>query len=358
MIDLLKYSVGTDISKDKFDACFSVIDSTQRVRVQATRKFENTIKGIKLFIGWILRHQKEELPTVIIMESTGVYYEKLAFTLYDNKFDVSVVLPNRAKKYIQSLGFKSKNDAIDAKALAQMGAEQRLATWQPYSKNIYSLRSLTRQNEDLQKERTVINNRLEAQEYSQTPNKVVIRQQKAMLRLIDKQITQVKDELNKCIEDDPVIKERCEKLETIKGVGRLTVATIVAETNGFILFKNQRQLVSFAGYDIVENQSGKHNGKTRISKKGNAHIRRALHMPSFVAVQYCPETFGALYERVFDRTSFKMKGYVAVQRKLLVLMYTLWRKNEVFNPNFRTSDNEEQKHLFSDCSEGIKKVPA
>jgi len=41
-----------------------------------------------------------------------------------------------------------------------------------------------------------------------------------------------------------------------------------------LFFKNQRQLVSFAGYDVIENSSGKHRGKTKISKKGNAHIRR------------------------------------------------------------------------------------
>jgi len=43
-VTLLKYSVGNDISKDKFDACISSIDSTQRVKVVATRKFNNTKK--------------------------------------------------------------------------------------------------------------------------------------------------------------------------------------------------------------------------------------------------------------------------------------------------------------------------
>ena len=38
-----------------------------------------------------------------------------------------------------------------------------------------------------------------------------------------------------------------------------------------------------------------------------------------------------LYERIFDRTAVKMKGYVAVQRKLLVLIYILWKKNEAYN---------------------------
>lgn len=66
----------------------------------------------------------------------------------------------------------------------------------------------------------------------------------------------------------------------------MSVVTVIAETNGFALIKNQRQLVSYAGYDVVENQSGKRAGKTKISKKGNSHIRRILHMPALNAVRY------------------------------------------------------------------------
>ncbi len=57
--------------------------------------------------------------------------------------------PNKAKEYIQSLGYKSKNEKTDAKALARMGAEQWLNTWQPLTDKTYELRGLTRQNEDL-----------------------------------------------------------------------------------------------------------------------------------------------------------------------------------------------------------------
>ena len=45
-----------------------------------------------------------------------------------------------------------------------------------------------------------------------------------------------------------------------------------------------------------------------------------------------------------------MKGYVAVQRKLLVILYTLWKKDQAFNPEFRTSGNQESKPLYLDSS--------
>ena len=139
-----------------------------------------------------------------------------------------------------------------------------------------------------------------------------------------------------------------------------------------------RQLTSFAGYDIVEKQSGNTSGKTRISKRGNSHIRRALHMPSFSAVRHDPQNFGVFYNRIYENTGYKMKGYTAVQRKILCLIYTLWKNNEVYIENYEelknkekvekkdtetvlknkgTSGEEKQKSLFLHCSEGTKKVP-
>ncbi len=341
----LKYSLGIDLSKAKFDVCLSIIDSTQHVSIKGSRKFSNTAEGFKSFLSWTKAHYKEDIPMVFIMEATGVYFERLAFRLYQEGYKVVVVLANKAKKYIQSIGYKSKTDKIDAQALAQMGAEQNLPLWQPYSKEIYTLRSLTRQNEDLQKERTIILNRIEAISFAQVKSSLILKQLKASLRLIEKQILELKDEIERCIDQDDVLSSKVKKIQSIKGLGLITIATIIAETNGFYLFKNQRQLVSYAGYDIVENQSGNSRGKTRISKKGNSHIRRALHMPSLCVVRYNPDSFARFYDRVYQSSKVKMKGYVAIQRKLLLLIYTLWKKDEVYLP--KTSGKEEQTVLFS-----------
>jgi len=96
-------------------------------------------------------------------------------------------------------------------------------------------------------------------------------------------------------------------------------------------------LVCYAGYDVIENQSGKRVGKTRISKKGNTHIRRIMHMASLNMVKYKVPVFLDLYERVFERTKIKMKAYVAIQRKLLCLFYTLWKNNTVYEANYLES---------------------
>jgi transposase len=356
----LKYSVGIDMSKESFDACISVINTLQVVIIKATRKFNNTRHGFDEFLIWIKKHLKEDLPVVVTLEATGVYYEELAIFLFKNDLQVSVVLPNKAKKYLQSKGHKSKNDKIDAKGLSQMGAEQNLARWEPFSKNTYELRSLTRQNEDLQAQKTMINNRLEAYKFSGYKNKLIEKQLLSMIKFLNKQLKEVNTQIEKSVDGDELLKNKFNKICKIKGLGILTVASIVGETNGFKLIKNQRQLVSYAGYDIIENQSGNRIGKTRISKKGNSHIRRALHMPALNVVTYEQAGFKALYERVYASTGFKMKGYVAVQRKLLMLIYTLWKRDEEYDPNRliimdNASGDDESKFLFSLNSEGVAK---
>ena len=51
--------------------------------------------------------------------------------------------------------------------------------------------------------------------------------------------------------------------------------------------------------------------------------------------------FVGLYERVFERTKIKMKGYVAVQRKLLTLIYALWKKDEKYEGRFVSAQQKK-----------------
>lgn len=84
---------------------------------------------------WIVKNHKEkEVQLVLCMEATGVYHENCALYFSQRKYNTSIILPNKAKHYLISLGLKSKNDSIDAKGLSKMGAEQCLELWQPMGK--------------------------------------------------------------------------------------------------------------------------------------------------------------------------------------------------------------------------------
>ncbi len=345
--EVLKYSVGIDISKDDFHVCVSGIDSEQRVTVRGTRSFKNMSSGHAQCLSWAKKFNKEQVPMVFTMEATGVYYEELAWHLHLEKEHVSVVVPNKAKKYLQSIA-KSKNDRIDSIGIAQMGAEKQLKQWIPLTDSIYELRTLTRHRESCSKQRTATLNRIHALEHGRVKIKPVLKSLKSSLKHFDKQLEEMDKLIKGLILSDPLLAKQCLKITKVKGIGITTFAIAVAETNGFAAIENHRQLVSYAGYDVVENQSGNHVGRTRISKKGNSRIRAAMYFPALQAVLNEEPPMVNLFERVYGRTGIKMKAYVAVQKKMLELIYFLWIKDEEYDPNRnRTSGNDEPKLLFS-----------
>lgn len=358
---MLKYSLGVDVSKSEIHTCISTIDVHQQVKVKASRKFANTAKGFKELQLWIIRNRKESgLPFCVTMEATGVYFESCALFLFKQGYDVSVVLPNKAKQYLKGVGLKTKNDKIDAMGLSRMGAEQCLEKWQPLDDFFFTLRSLTRHHQSLQELKTNVGNQLHADSHSIYKNKDVVKQLEKLVSTLEKQLSETEKGIEKHLYRSPEVAEKVNNICTVKGVGLLTAAIVLAETNGFTLFKNIPQVVSYAGYDVQENQSGKRNGKTRISKKGSSRIRRALNFPAFNVVRYEVGTFKPFFDRILAKHSQKMKAYVAVQRKLLVLIYTLWKKNESFDPSAIKSEmgeifrNEEMESSFVSSSQENK----
>lgn len=187
------------------------------------------------------------------------------------------------------------------------------------------------------------------EEYTLIAGKSTVKRLEKTLQLFQQQLMAIEKEMEAVVLADEQLQTKIANITSIKGVGFLTAVTIIAETNGFELFQNQRQLVSYAGYDVVENQSGKRAGKTRISKKGNSHIRRCLFMPAFNMVRYELPVFKELYERLLAKGRTKMQAYVALQKKLLVLIYTLWRKDEKYEAKKLNILNQEAGAPLLSC---------
>ncbi len=349
---VIKQNVGSDISKDDFKVNFHQLLSTQHIRIKGSRTFKNTLTGFRVFVAWVEKLRDLSVEVRITMEATGVYYEQLVHYLHhQTDYHISVVLANTTKAYFKSLNLKSKTDKIDAKALGQMGLERDIEKWEPLSDQIRILKQLTRDRVNLLNQKTALSNRLHALNYSYLPHKQVIKRLKQQIRLIQKQLKEVEKQIQQLINTDSIIKERIDKICQLKGLGLVTVATIIAETGGFVLFTSRAQLISYAGYDVVQKESGSSvKGKTRISKKGNKHIRRALHFPAMTAIKYDPG-LKHLYDRVFDRSKIKMKALVAVQRKLLLLIYTLFKKNQAYDIDYEkdSSKHNEDKAITKSC---------
>ena len=327
----LRYCIGIDVDKKEFKVNLRSLDSSGKQKTLASRTFSNSKKGFSEFEIWIAKNRKDSQPALsITMEATGVYHENLAWHLHSKGFKINIVLALKAKRYLQSLGHRSKNDQIDAQGLATMGLEQQLDVWMPGSVDLLRLRSLTRQYEAIQTAKNTFSNQLEAVSHSAVSDPLVSKSLNSIIKKMDAELEKLKIQICNVVDNNADLSHKWSLMEPIKGLGKLTFAVIVAETGGFALFKNIKQLVCYSGYDVVENQSGTRVGKTKISKKGNAHIRRAMFLPAFNVVRLKEGAFPDLYQRVFERTKIKMKGYVAVQRKLLCLIYTLWKTDQAY----------------------------
>ncbi|GHT18598.1 IS110 family transposase [Bacteroidia bacterium] len=269
------------------------------------------------------------------MEATGVYYEGLAYFLFAKKADfrVFIVLPNQSKAYGKSLGIKSKTDRIDAKILAQMGLERALRLWKPISPELLVLKQFTRERNTLVRSKTTAANHLHAITHQGKPNKSSIGRTERHIKFLNKQIKEIEKEIKLFVNQDVELNRKLEFLTSIPGVGLLTAATTVAETNRFASINSIKQLTSYAGLDVKLAESGTWRGKNRISKCGNSHIRKALYMPSLSNIVY-DKINRKCYERIQENNKLPMIALVAVERKMLGLMYTLWKNETMYDVNY------------------------
>lgn len=329
-----KQSIGIDISKDTFTACFCLLYQDGHLQFSEVKKFKNDKTGFNQLLRWTRKVKDSSIGISFLMEATGVYYENLAYHLYEIKQQVHVVLPNTSKHYFKSLNVKTKTDEVDAKILSQFGIERKHKRWIKPNQTYLHLRNLCRYYVQLQEQKTALGNIKHSKENSHDVQKLILKSNNKLIKEIDKQIVLLRKEIEKLIKQDAALHAKVDRLLTIKGVGILTVATIISETFGFQFVKNIKQLASYAGYDVVQRESGTSiKGKTRISKKGNRYIRRALYFPSMSACRYNDNMKGN-YLRIIQKKPSKMVGQVAIQRKLLILMYTLWKNDTVYDSEY------------------------
>ena len=124
-----------------------------------------------------------------------------------------------------------------------------------------------------------------------------------------------------------------EKLLGIKGIGLRTVSVAVAEIGDIRRFDNAKQLQKLAGLAIVSNDSGKHNGESRISYRGRKRLRYALYEMALSAVGKNAD-FHRLYRYYIERPKNplkKMQALIAVSCKLIRVLYAILTKGVAYD---------------------------
>jgi transposase len=334
MKKIVRQVTGIDVAQKELVVCLGRMYDDLTPEVYAYKTFPNSAKGFTTLVVWVKGLTDQGVEVRYVMEATGAYHESLAYFLEEQGHAVSIVLPNKISNYFRTLDVKTVTDKTASEAIARFGLERKLNNWKRPKPVFKRLKQLTRERDQLVQSRTVAKNQLHAEQAGAEPNKSSVARTKKLIVFLDKQEQEIKAEILELTNVDGEVKKSIKMISSLSGVGLLTTVTVLAETNGFELIRNKRQLTSYAGLDVKEKQSGTSvKGKPRISKKGNKYLRKAMHLPALAAIR-SDERFKAIFARLVSKHGIKMKAVVAVQRKLLEMIFIIYKTNMPYDKNY------------------------
>lgn len=313
--------LGIDISKAKFDVALLI-----KGKVKKTKVFDNTPTGFNTLSSWLIKQDIVHLQAC--MEATGIYGDDLAIYLVDQGFVVSVVNPAQVKSFGGAQLNRVKTDKADAKLIAQFCASMQPAPWLPPPLPVRELQALVQRLAALQQMEQQEQNRFESAAAVIQPSVQTV------LTTIKAEIKAVEQLIRDHIDRHPDLKDQSDLLDSIPGLGDATIARLLAFVGDVKRFNNAKALAAFVGLNPTVFESGSSvRGKSRLSKKGNATIRRALYMPAIVARRYNPiiKTFA---QRLKNAGKSNMLIIGAVMRKLLHIIYGVLKSGKPFDANY------------------------
>lgn len=240
--------------------------------------FSNSPAGHQALSAWLQMHSAVPALTAVVMESTSVYWERIAVLLHTAGFAVSVVNAAQINYFAKSLLRRGKTDKMDADLIARYGATMRPARWTPTDACLETLRALVHERDAVIELITLEKGRHHALGHRHAVQDVVVRLCDERLALLSQQ----RDQLNTAIQEAIALPGRLhvqiDLLASVPGIGHLTAAVLLSETGHLDDMHRSEQWTAYAGLSPVPRQSGAMVGRCRISKIGNARLRRAMYM--------------------------------------------------------------------------------
>ncbi len=127
-------------------------------------------------------------------------------------------------------------------------------------------------------------------------------------------------------------------LTTVPGIGPINALTILAEAGDLRRFGHHRQFLKFCGMDLATIRSGMFRGQTKLSKYGNARLRRTLWMAGQVAILQRANSFRDKFERYIARdrhnADLRRKAYTAIAAKMARTVHAIVKGGEPYRPFF------------------------
>ena len=311
-------TLGIDISKDSFHVELSINHKLRH------RRFVNRHEGFAELSAWLAKHKAT--PVHACLEATGPYSEALALYLHEQGHTVSVINPAQIKAFGQSELSRNKDDRPDAALIRRFCEKQRPPAWTPAPAHFRELQALTRHRENLLETRQQQLNRLET-----TTTKNVLKSLRKLVAHLETEIKRTEQQINDHVDRHPDLKQQSQLLQSIPGIGNRTAIKLLAEIENLTQYKSARQVAAYAGLTPRNNRSGTWRGQTRLSKTGNARVRKALFLPALVAKQHNP-VVRSFCQRLARHGKNKMQLVGAAMRKLIHIAFGVLKSGKVFDP--------------------------
>lgn len=315
-------SVGIDVSKDTLAICLRFPDREEHLDVS------NSTKGVTA-----LRRTLKSCTCPLILESTGRYHLLPAFLLSEAGYDVRVINPLQAKRYVSASIRKVKSDRTDASALAQMGITEtdlpeRFALGAheiQIRQKMGLLASLERQLQSLTQT---------LKQYAECHAELGLtlgdseREMGSTLRKFQEEKERLAQEIASLIHRDEEKRRACELACTIPGLSILTSSLLVQFLRTDCA--SPKQWIAFVGYDVSVRESGQWKGRGRLSKRGNPYLRKRLFSAAWGAAMN-HDAFHSYYDRLKAEGSSHREALVIIARKLLRILFAVLKSGHPFS---------------------------
>lgn len=320
-------AVGLDVSKDTLDACSLAPDGTTRHRV-----FPNTPAGFAALVAWADRHA-DGADRHFGLEATGPYSHGVAAFLHAAGRTVSVVNPTRIRHAGLMRGRGNKTDKADAKLIAEYTLRERPPAWCPPPPEVQELQALTRRADELTESAAREKGRLASPALSGAAKRSVER----TVRFLQREAAKVRAAADAVVAASETLVADRALLESIPGVGRQTATTLLAELPAVDRLPSAQSAAAYCGLAPREFKSGSSVKKrTRLSKAGNARLRKGLFLPTQTAVRFNP-VLARFFARLVDAGKPKMQAIGACMRKLVMICYGVLKNRKPFDPNWTST---------------------
>jgi len=158
-------------------------------------------------------------------------------------------------------------------------------------------------------------------------------------KAVENELDQVMDKINTLCRNLPSY----QLLLTMPGFGPYIAPLVLSVLANPMRFKSRKQVIRLAGLDLNASRSGKKSQQSVpvISKKGDAELRYGLYQAALIA-SYHNDAFRRIYNRMLEgrqgERGIKTKARVKIAAKMLVIAWTMLKKNEPFNPKFLSAE--------------------